>query len=104
MTHFFMKDTASVYRLSDSATDKETYGASAVASISCSLQPLDKQTALLIAGALGQAYRLFVAIDANVQVADKVVISGTTYYVNAKQSFNFGSFPHSELMIVKSEG
>ncbi|RMD70288.1 MAG: hypothetical protein D6822_04375 [Cyanobacteria bacterium J149] len=91
MSKFFLKDTASVYRLT-SASDKESYGANGT--VTGHIQPLDAETSVLLGSQAGQAFAFYTETGVDLMVTDKIEIGTDTYIVRGKQEYDMGSFPH----------
>ena len=85
--------SASVYHMSgDSGT--EAYPVSADATVVGALVPMDRQAQVMEGGVFVVQHEFYCDSSSGILVNDKLVISGTTYYVKNVFTANFGTLKH----------
>jgi hypothetical protein len=83
--------TATVQRSTKTGT-KYTYGDSG--STRCFLQPIDDEAAQLYGITFGKGWFCYLPYDSDVEVADRLLIDGTTYGVKGFRFHKYGNLKH----------
>lgn len=89
--------SVAVYHIPSSGTQE--YPASANATISGALLPMDRRDHALEGGAYTDPFELYVDGTADVRIGDKLVIDSTTYYAKQVFTANFGGLAHKRISI-----
>jgi len=85
---FYFDKSVAIYRLSQTGS-KSAYGETAETTVSGYLRPLDEeQSAINGIEQFGVGFRLWVEVDADIQVTDKVVIDSITYLIRGVKTIN----------------
>lgn len=71
------------------------------------MQPLDPMNAALIEGNLSKSYQVWVEVDADIDVGDKIVIASGdyagTYYMKEVKKYAIGVQKHKEITIEEKD-
>lgn len=91
--------SVSVYHLPTTGGSIQSYPGTADATIQAAFLPLDRREHAYEGLAFQDPYELYAEHSADLRVGDKLVISGTTYFI--KKIFNapFGGLPHKRCTI-----
>ncbi len=76
---------------------KETF--TSLTTITGHLQPASAETTALSDGDYSKSFTLYTDVDANINIGDKVVIDGLTYYCKGMKTFSIGTLTHKEFII-----
>lgn len=103
----YLDKICSIERLNPNVgdTDKEQYQAvSGLEAVRINIQPATAELTAVSNGVYGQTFQAFVQIS-NVQISDRITVSGTTnkFIVKGVSDFNWGPIPHLELVLFKGD-
>lgn len=92
--------TVSTKRLAAVAgTNKETW-ATNLATLLCSIHPVETSQQQLGDGAFYKTFKLWCAVGSDVLVGDRIIDGATTYTVKGVSKYNFGSNQHLRVTMV----
>src|SRR3990167_4339909 len=86
--------TISVYHLPTTAGSKQPYPGTADATIIGAFLPLDRYQHALEGDNFTDPFEIYVSVDADVRVGDKLIISSINYYVKKIFNADFGGLRH----------
>ena len=99
----YLPHTATISRLSQGAgQNTRTYGVKS-SGVPCFLQPLEASQSILYGLAVGQGYRCYFDMSADIKTQDKLVIDGQEFRVNGLNIYNYGFHPHKRATIVAED-
>lgn len=74
------------------------------ANLACLIQPLDNVANQIVGMAFGEGFRCFADLTAGILDGDELVDQdGAVYFVRGIKKFNYGSFPHLEVLLMKDK-
>ena len=95
--------TVSTKRLAAVAgTNKETWSTN-LASLSCTIHPVETQQQNLNDGAFYNTFKLWCAVDADVLLGDRVIDGTTTYTVRGVSVYDFGGNTHLRVTLARGK-
>lgn len=100
---YFLDRSVTIRRLRRIDLNRSSYSATATA-LQCSFQDLGPEKSNMFAGEIAQLYEVYVNdSNADIDVADDVVINELLYSVRAKEVIDFGGNPYIMLLVAKHD-
>lgn len=92
--------TVSTQRLAAvSGTNKQTWGTN-LASLDCTIHPVETSQQALGDGAFYKTFKLWCAVGSDVLIGDRVIDGSDTYTVKGVSTYDFGRNPHLRVTMV----
>jgi hypothetical protein len=99
----YLPHSATISRLAvDAGANTQSYQVIADA-VPCFLQPMETQESVMVGLAVGQGFRCYLDISADIKPSDKVVIDGEEFRVNGLNNYNYGYHAHKRASLVREQ-
>ena len=103
ITSFYNK-TVSTERLAQIADSYKQEWSENISSLECAIHQTSGEQSNLGGSAFFQSFKMWCAIDTDIQIGDKVIDGSNTYIVKGVSNYNYGSEASQHLLVILELG